>query len=69
MIIVKGWTNSKNFSVSGKCGNILTPHQAWVLVQTVKLSEEKIGHIRLVNRPERFEYIRLDNGRIVIRQI
>ena len=70
MIVIKGWVQHKDFSFRCKCGDNLTPHQAWMLLQTVKhVCDEKIGRIKLVNRPERFEYIRLDDGRIIVTQI
>lgn len=69
MITIKGWVDHRDFSFRCRCGDNLTPHQAWVLVQTAKLADERIGHIRLVNRPERFEYYRRDDGRIIITQI
>jgi hypothetical protein len=69
MIVIKGWTYNKNLSVICKIRDNLTLHQAWMLVQTAKFCDERIGHIRLVTRPERFEYYRRDDGRIIIRQI
>ena len=68
MIVIKGWTNHKSFYVSCKIRDNLSLHEAWMLKETAKLGE-RIGRISLTTRNERFEYIRLDNGRIVIRQI
>ena len=68
MIVVKGWVQHPNFSVSGKCGNILNPHQAMMLIAAAR-DGDATGRIHLTSRSERFEYVRRDDGRIVITQI
>ena len=70
MVVIKGWAQEDrpNFCVSCKGSDKITIHQAWMLIQAAK-DGDVTGHIRLTGRSERFEYVRSDDGRIVITQI